>query len=128
MITDAIFWNYTNWVKFRFDVGEYDNFLDFLNVNDISFIAELPIDFTNIPLTLHGKGRSKNLLEYFANNNDNSRLILNFLNYFIINMIKIRYYNGSSINFRILSSFFCKYSGCLDIYFPYLSFKCFMSL
>jgi len=102
MIIAGLFWNYTNWVKFRFNTGQYDNFLNFLNSNDLSFISELPLDFTNIPTTLHGKGRSRNLLDYFANNSEDSTLIVNFLNYFILSIVKIRYFDSnSSINFRI---------------------------
>ena len=100
----AIFWNSTYWVKFRLKVGNYINFLEFLIEHQISFLAEVTIDFTNIPLSLHGKGVSKNLTEYFANNNNNTILIINFLNYYITSIVDFRYSTGKKLNYSFISS------------------------
>lgn len=83
-----------NWVKFRLNIGTYQNFLTFLYEHEISFLAEMKLDFTTIPLIYHGKGYSYNLLQYLANNVDNNELIINFLNYFITNIVKFKYYDG----------------------------------
>lgn len=97
----AIFWNSTNWVKFRLKIGLYVNFLEFLIDHDIYFLAEIPIDFTNIPISLHGFGVSKNLLEYIANNNENTDLIIEFINYFITTITNFKYISGEKLNYEI---------------------------
>lgn len=95
----AIFWNSTYWVKFRLKIGVYANFIEFLIEHQILFIAENSIDFTNIPISLHGYGTSGNLLEYIANNAEDTILIINFLNYFITTIVDFRYNNGKKLNY-----------------------------
>ena len=95
----AIFWNSTHWVKFKLKIGVYINFIEFLVEHDIFFIAENTIDFTKIPIFLHGYGESKNLLEYLANNVGNTTLIINFLKYFISEIYNFRYTLDKKMNF-----------------------------
>jgi hypothetical protein len=87
-------------VKFKLETGIYQNIVDFLIVNNISFLTDMNIDFTIIPFNLHGKGNSKNLLDYISKNSENVALIKSFLEYFIIQIAKIKYYNGKLINFN----------------------------
>ena len=78
-------------VKFNLKLGIYQNIIAFLKDNNILFFSEMKLDFTQIPLELHGFGNSKNLIEYLANNNLDNILILNFLNYYLNSILKIEY-------------------------------------
>jgi hypothetical protein len=91
-------------VHFKLKTGKYENIIVFLNDNKISFFTTMELDFTNIPHNLHGKGNSKNLLDYLSKNNDNITLIYNFIEYFMKNIAKIKYNNGKLINYHISSN------------------------
>ena len=78
-------------VKFKLETGIYQNIIDFLIINNISFLAEMKLDFTTIPINLHGKGNSRNLLDYISKNSENVVLIKSFLEYFMIQIAKIKY-------------------------------------
>jgi hypothetical protein len=82
--------NIDNRVEFNLNLGIYQNIITFLTDHDILFLAEMKLDFTNIPLELHGNGDSYNLIEYLENNNSDSTLIFKFLNYFL-SVIDIEY-------------------------------------
>jgi len=97
-------WNGENWVDFNIQTGEYQNFNVFLVDNKIGFLSTMEIDFTTIPVILHGKNRSRNLLDYLSNNNNDVNLILSFINYFISNISKIKYYTGINLNFNLINS------------------------
>ncbi len=84
-----------NRVQFRLIPGEYQNIIVFLETNNILFVSEMQLDFSKIPLQLHGRGNSNNLLEYLSNNNTDYNLLFNFLNYFISTIINIQYENGT---------------------------------
>ena len=102
MITiQAKIWYNNHWVMFSLGIGIYQNIITFLQENNIFFLAEMELNFDLIPLTLHGKGVSYNLLEYLANNSDNNELILRFLDYFIVVISDIRYSSGKLINFHL---------------------------
>jgi hypothetical protein len=92
------------WIEFSFNPGSYVNILDFFNKNDADFISKMYIDFSAIILDLHGNGKSRTLLEYIANNSDNTNLILRFLNYFLFNVLQISYSYGtrSRLDYSIL--------------------------
>jgi hypothetical protein len=86
-------------IKFILVLGVYQNIITFLEANEISFFSTMELDFTKIPLVLHGKGISKNLLEYLSNNSSNGTLISKFLNYFI-DIINIKYSNNENLKFK----------------------------
>lgn len=90
-------------VKFILILGIYQNIITFLETNEISFLSTMELDFTQIPLILHGKGVSKNLLEYLSNNSSNSTLISKFLNYFI-GLINIKYSNNENLKFQFFEN------------------------
>jgi hypothetical protein len=96
--------NSGNVVTFEYKHGQYDNFIDFLNEHKIAFMTEVDIDFTNIPISLHGRGDSNNLLEYIANNNSDVNLIKSFIDYFIKEICDIRLTTGEKISFNIHNS------------------------
>jgi hypothetical protein len=87
-------------VKFKLETGIYQNIIEFLIVNKISFLADMNLDFTIIPFNLHGKGNSKNLLDYISKNSENVILIKSFFEYFIIQIAKIKYDTGKLIKFN----------------------------
>jgi hypothetical protein len=93
-----------NRVQFRLIPGEYQNIIVFLETNNILFVSEMQLDFSKIPLQLHGRGNSNNLLEYLSNNNTDYNLLFSFLNYFISNVINIQYENGHNIIFSFLEN------------------------
>lgn len=99
--TSAKFYHNNRWIKFRLNIGEYDNILDFLSKQNIYFLAEDKLDFTTIPTVLHGKGRSNNLLDYVSNNNDDPSLIFRFIDYFMSTLVDIRYSSGKRLNFSV---------------------------
>ena len=93
-------------VRFRLIIGNHVNIINFLSNNNILFLAELELDFSTIPISLHGKGRSKNLYDYISNNIDNEELILNFIYYFISEITDIRYYySNTKLIFNVLNNF-----------------------
>ena len=100
----SYFWFIDHWVKFRLSIGNYQNIITFLEYHDLSFLSEMAINFDQIPLPLHGKGTSRNLLEYLSNNSDDNALILNFLNYFIVVILKLKYSSGRPIYFNFLEN------------------------
>lgn len=89
-----------NRVKFQLNTGSYQNIITFLESNNILFLAKQKIDFSEVPTTLHGKGKSENLLEYLSNNNKNDELLLKFMNYFISIKSNIKYYPDKKLNFK----------------------------
>lgn len=82
MTIQAKIWYDNHWVLFSLGIGSYQNIITFLQENNIFFLAEMELNFDLIPLSLHGKGISYNLLGYLANNSDDNKLILNFLRLF----------------------------------------------
>jgi hypothetical protein len=92
MVIESLAWAGDRWVKFRLILGFYQNVITFLEYNNLSFLTTLELDFTQIPFLLHGKGNSKNLLQYLENNTDNVFLISQFIDYFLRFIIKIKYY------------------------------------
>lgn len=95
-------WNGKNWVNFNIVLGDYENIITFLDANKISFLYTMELDFTVIPIVLHGRGRSRNLLQYLANNTDNNTLITSFLRYFLGEIADIRYATNKKINYDFL--------------------------
>ena len=94
-------WVVDRWVTFQLSIGVYQNIITFLNDNNLTFLTTLTLDFSQLPFALHGKGNSTNLLEYLSNNTDDNLLILQFLNYFIKNIVVISYSYGQKLNFNI---------------------------
>ena len=94
-------WIDNHWVFFSLIIGDYKNLISFLNTNELSFLTTLNIDFTNIPLNLHGKGVSNNLLNYLSNNSNDNFLIDQFLNYFLNKIIIISYSSGKKLNYKL---------------------------
>jgi len=92
-------WLKDHWVKFKIEVKAYDNIMTFFQESKIFFVTNMILDFTSIPIELHGYGHSNNLLEYLANNNNNS-LVSSFLTYFFNNILKISYLNNISLYFN----------------------------
>ena len=76
-------------IKLKIKLGIYQNILIFFNDNDILFLSEMKLDFTQIPFLYHGSGDSKTLIEYLSNNSDNNDLIYRFLQYFLFTVTKI---------------------------------------
>jgi hypothetical protein len=100
MVIESLAWSIDHWVKFRLVLGNYENIITFLDYHSLSFLTTMNLDFTSIPFTLHGKGDSKNLLQYLANNTDNATLISQFINYFLSTIIKMKYYyTGENVVF-----------------------------
>ncbi len=95
-------WANNRWVQFNLKPGIYTNVIVFLNEMKLSFLTTIPIDFTNIPIDLHGKGVSGNLINYLSNNDGNNILILNFLIYFLNEIIDVRYKNDDKIIFSFI--------------------------
>ena len=88
-------------VEFKLKINSYANIIKFLEAHELLFLAEMTLDFTQIPLIFHGKGKSRNLYEYLANNSSDTNLIYNFLNYFLNTLTDIRYFSGKKLNYHI---------------------------
>ena len=86
------FWFNDHWVRFNIIIGEHQNVITFLESNNILFLSEFTLDFSTIPIELHGNGNSKNLLEYLSNNVDNYSLVSKFLDYFLNIILNMKYY------------------------------------
>ena len=71
----AKFWYDNHWVIFTLGVDSYQNIITFLEINGLFFLAEMQLNFDTIPLALHGKGNSNNLLDYLANNVDDRKFM-----------------------------------------------------
>jgi hypothetical protein len=100
MIIESLVWYSDHWVKFRLILGDYENIITFLEYNELSFLKIMNLDFTQIPFLLHGKGNSKNLLQYLANNTEDNILITQFIDYFLKFIIKMKYYySGENVVF-----------------------------
>ena len=119
MLIPAKFWSIDHWVKFNIIPDEYENLIAFLNAHGLSFLTLLELNFDNIPTSLHGSGRSKNLNEYAANNTGNVSLLLRFFNYFMFDIINMRYLSGKNINFHFSESDTWQTMG-MEIYGPYI--------
>jgi hypothetical protein len=98
-ISPAYCWATDHNVKFKLKIGSYPNIIEFLNSSKIEFLAN--IELPELPKYLLGNGRSKNLLEYISNNSSNNILLYNFLNYYIVSIIKIRYISGEPLLYAI---------------------------
>ena len=103
MLIPSKVWVVDRWVTFSLNIGNYQNIITFFDENGLSFLTMLSLDFSQYPISLHGKGNSTNLLEYLSNNTDNNSLILQFLNYFLKNIIIISYSSGQKLNFNLNS-------------------------
>lgn len=102
-IIKAKCWFDNRWVRFNLTTGTYTNIMVFLNQMKLSFYADMPINFETLPKELHGKGTSVSLVDYLAKNEGDDYLILNFLIYFLNNLVDIRYTNGKKLNFSFVS-------------------------
>ena len=103
MVIESSVWASDHWVRFRLVIGIYENIITFLDYNELSFLTTMDLDFTQIPFLLHGKGNSKNLLQYLANNTDDTPLISQFLDYFLRFIIKMKYYySGENVVFNFI--------------------------
>ena len=100
MLIPSKVWVVDRWVTFSLNIGDYQNIITFFDDNGLSFLTMLALDFTQIPVSLHGKGNSTNLLDYLSNNTDNNTLISQFLNYFLNTIIIISYSSGQKMNFN----------------------------
>jgi len=85
-------------INFNLGICLYQNIITFLEENNILFLSNMKLNFDLIPLELHGKGNSSNLLEYLSKNDNEN--IYKFINYFLFDIIKIDTYN-SDIFFEI---------------------------
>ena len=102
---DSLVWASDRWIKFKLDIGIYENIITFFDSQGLLFLTTLELDFTKIPFSLHGKGDSKNLLQYLSNNKDDENLILKFIEYFMDNIIQIKYYySGERVLFKLTES------------------------
>lgn len=118
MIQSKVWFN-NNWVLFSLNINTYQNIITFLESNGLSFLTTMSLDFNTIPFVLHGKGNSKNLLEYLGNNTDNAILIKQFLVYFITDIVIMKYYlSGEKINFEFLDNSWQDMS--MLVYGPYI--------
>ena len=72
-------------IKFNLSSFSYNNIIDFLEQSNLDVLTTMKLDFSKIPLHLHGRGVSNNLLDYFSNNSNNSSLLLEFSYYFLSN-------------------------------------------
>lgn len=97
-------WLIDHWIKFDIQIIVYQNIITFLEAGKLLFLTTIEIDFTQIPLYLHGRGNSNNLNEYLANNNDNSILILQFIDYFITIIHKFKYSSGQNLSFELIEN------------------------
>lgn len=93
-----------NRVHFNLIPNNYQNIIVFLETNNILFVSEMQLDFSKIPLQLHGRGNSNNLLDYLSNNNNDYNLLFNFLNYFIMIIINVQYESGNNLIFSFLEN------------------------
>ena len=96
--------NINDRVKFNLKLGIYQNIIVFFEDHDLLFLSKMNIDFTKVPLILHGNGNSSNLNEYLKNNNSNSTLIVKFLYYFLFNIIDIKYEYDDTIFFYFVKN------------------------
>jgi hypothetical protein len=94
-------WVTDRWVKFTLTTGSYENIMVFLDAQKLLFLSDMELDFTTIPLVLHGRGYSKNLREYIANNDENTSLINRFIDYFLNIILDISYLDGSRVYLTI---------------------------
>lgn len=105
MVIESLVWSGDHWVKFRLVLGNYENIIAFLDYHNLFFLTTLELDFTQIPFLLHGKGNSTNLLQYLANNTNNSSLIFQFIEYFIVYIIQMKYYySGERVAFNFFEN------------------------
>lgn len=96
----AYCWSVTHNVKFTLLIGQYINVLDFFNKHNLSFLLTDEINFSVIPSYLIGKGSARNLAEYLKLNEDNYKLTLSFLSYFISTICDFRYsINDKKLNY-----------------------------
>jgi hypothetical protein len=94
-------WVVDHWVRFNLYIGTYENIITFFDAQKLSFLTELEIDFTIVPLELHGRGQSITLLDYLANNGDNNTLVSKFLVYFLNTFTEMSYLNDTKMNFSL---------------------------
>jgi len=93
-------WVVDHWVVFTLTINAYENIMTFLNAQNLLFLSNIELDFSTIPLELHGNGESKTLVQYLANNTDNNALISKFLDYFLNVQFNMKYYyTGEQITF-----------------------------
>jgi len=97
-------WDFSKINKFQLNIGEYTDIISFFIKNNIYFLAEMNLDYIKIPKELHGKGISRNLIEYFENNKDDKSLIITFVNYFMSTLINLKNINDEKINFSFIKS------------------------
>jgi hypothetical protein len=97
-------WYVDHWVAFRLKKGFYINIMTFLSKCNILFLSEMSIDFSLVPVSLHGKGNSKNLVEYLSKNSDDVELIAKFLEYFLNVIVDMRSIDDRKIDFLIEES------------------------
>ena len=107
-------------IKFKLILGIYQNIITFFNDNDISFLTEMKLDFSQIPNNYHGNGISTNLIEYLSNNTNDSNLTYSFLNYFLFSIIKIKCDYKDKIIFNFMNSSIWS-NMSLQIYIPAVS-------
>lgn len=120
MILQSSCYSIDHRINFKLETGIYQNIITFLELNNILFLSEIKIDFTKIPFLLHGKGKSKNLLEYLENNNQNDELIFKFLKYFITDIVQIKYEFNRQVIFEFI--FNSEWQNMnLIIYSPYIN-------
>ena len=106
----AKFWYNEHWVEFQLFEGVYQNIITFLDAHSLSFLAEMGLNFeSEIPITLHGKKTSVNLLDYLANNSDDGDLILRFIDYFLTTELDMRYQEtefvpAARVNFKLIEN------------------------
>lgn len=93
-------WNIDHWIKFKLMVGTYENLIAFLDAHELSFLGKMELNIDNIPISLRGRGNSKNLLEYISNNVDNPDLIFRFVSYFLNGILDSRYESGKKLIFH----------------------------
>ena len=93
-------WNVDHWVKFKLMIGEYENLIAFFDAHELSFLSKMELNMVNMPVSLRGRGNSKNLLEYISNNVDNPDLIFRFVSYFLNGIIDARYNSGKKLIFH----------------------------
>jgi len=92
-------WFIDHWVTFSLHIGESKNIKDFLNINNISFLADMKLNINNIPIEFINK-KINTLNEYLSYNFDNTST-KKFLQYFITSILDIRYESEDKLVFRI---------------------------
>lgn len=96
MTKSAQCWINDSWVRFTLRYGIYTNIITFLDDHGLSFIKTNKIDFSNVPLYLHGYGTSENLVDYLSHNEGNTRLIQDFIEYFLYSL-HFQYLDGREV-------------------------------